>query len=85
MRIRGRHVLLIAICALAFAVGLPTQASASAPGSWSPLHVGSPLTSQQRSALEGIAADTTMPSTRRPARSAIAGSCSTVDDHGRTR
>ncbi len=57
-RIRGRHVLLIAICALAFAVGLPGQALASASGSWSPLHVGSPLTSHQRSVLEGIAADT---------------------------
>ena len=69
MRARSRHLLLIAICALAFAVGLPGQALAnaprsagqavaSAPRSWSPLQVGSPLTAGQRSTLEGIAADT---------------------------
>jgi hypothetical protein len=69
MRARSRHLLLIAICALAFAVGLPGQALASAlrssgqalasaPRSWSPLQVGSPLTAAQRSTLEGIAADT---------------------------
>src|ERR1700733_15486143 len=69
MRARSRHLLLITICALAFAVGLPGQAlasaprssgqaHASAPRSWSPLQVGSPLTTAQRSTLEGIAADT---------------------------
>jgi hypothetical protein len=69
MRARSRTLLLITICALAFAVGLPGQAlasaprssgqaHASAPRSWSPLQVGSPLSAAQRSTLEGIAADT---------------------------
>jgi Putative glucoamylase/Protein of unknown function (DUF3131) len=54
MRVRGHHLLLIATCAFAFAMGLPGQALATA----SPLQVGAPLTAHQRSVLEGIAADT---------------------------
>ena len=73
MRIPGRLALLTAVCALALALGLQGQALASpgggaltgagaaakaAAGGWSPLHVGAPLSSHQRSVLEGIASDT---------------------------
>src|SRR6266702_7762816 len=51
MRIRGRTVLLIAVCAFVFAAGLPGQALADAGG-------GGTLSAHQRSVLRGIAADT---------------------------
>ncbi len=51
MRLRRNHLLPIAVCALAFAVSLPGQATAD-PGS------GGALSAHQRSVLSGIAADT---------------------------